>query len=284
MNNSISAESGTLQTEGGPLYYEVAGEGHPVLLIHAGIADHTMWDGQWEAFASRYRVVRYDTRAYGKSPVEKDHPFSNRQDIYELFRHLGIERAHVIGVSRGGQIATDFTLEHPEIVSALVPVCAGVGGMSEDHFKPTDAEVALFEQMEVAEESADWERVADLDVRLWVDGAGQPEGRADSAVREKVRQMCLHNYRTHTEYGAPIVLDPPAAGRLSEIQVPTLVIVGDLDVSATHVSADKLVSGIPGARKYVFKGVAHLPPMEKPEEFNRVVLGFLDGVRVGGKS
>jgi pimeloyl-ACP methyl ester carboxylesterase len=277
MTSSVQTESGTLQTEGGPLYYEVAGSGPAVVLIHAGIADNTMWDEQWEEFAREYRVVRYDTRGFGKSPVAKDHPFSNRQDIYELMRHLGIERAHVIGVSRGGQIATDFTLEHPEMVTSLVTVCAGLGGFEDVH--PTQEEIALFEEMEAAEEAGDWERVADLDVRVWVDGPGQPEGRGDAKVREKVRQMCLNNYRTHTEWGAPIVLDPPAAGRLHEIKVPALILVGDLDGSPVQQTADRLAQGIPNARKVVFEGVAHLPPMEQPEKFNRVVLEFLRGVK-----
>ena len=278
MSDAIQAESGTLQTEGGPLYYEVAGDPNnpAVVLIHAGIADHTMWDEQWEAFARDYRVVRYDTRGFGKSPVAKDHPFSNRQDLIELMDHLGIERAHIVGVSRGGQIATDFTLEHPERLASLVTVCAGLGGMTD--FEPSAEEIALFEEMEAAEERGDWERVADLDVRIWVDGPGQPEGRGDERVREKVREMCLSNYRNHPESGAPIVLDPPAAGRLHEIQVPALVIVGDLDGSPVQVAADRLAEGIPNARKVVFEGVAHLPPMEEPERFNRVVLEFLGGV------
>jgi pimeloyl-ACP methyl ester carboxylesterase len=277
MGNSMHTETGILQTEGGPLYYEVAGSGPAVVLIHAGIADNSMWDGQWAAFASKHKVVRYDTRGFGKSPVAKDHPFSNRQDIYELMQHLGIQQAAVIGVSRGGQIATDFTLEHPEMVTALVTVCAGLGGMT--GVEPTPEEIALFDEMDAAEEAGDWERVADLDVKIWVDGPGQPEGRGDASVREKVRQMCLNNYTMHTESGAPVVLDPPAAGRLHEIKVPTLVIVGDLDGSPVKQAADRLEQGIPNARKVVFEGVAHLPPMEQPEKFNRAVLEFLSGLR-----
>src|SRR5688572_1198413 len=187
MGHSLETETGTLQTEGGPLYYEVAGSGPAVVLIHAWIADNTMWDEQWEEFAREHRVVRYDARGFGKSPVEKEHPFSHRQDLYELMRHLGIERAYVVGVSGGGQTATEFTLEHPEMVSSLVTVCSGLGGMTD--IQPTQEEIALFEQMDAAEEAGDWERVADLDVKIWVDGVGQPEGRADARVREKVKQM-----------------------------------------------------------------------------------------------
>lgn len=280
MAATIEIETGTIQAEGGPLYYEVAGEGHPLVLVHAGVADHTMWDDQFEAFAQRYRVVRYDTRGYGKSPVKAEgHEFSNRQDIYELLSHLGIEKTYILGLSRGGMIALDFTLEHPEMVDALIWVASGVGG--HEH-PPTEAEMALFTEYQKVEEGA-WEKkdyalLADWDVKVWADGPGQPEGRADSRVRARVREMCINNYSTHTVEGKPVVLDPPAVGRLHEIQVPTLVVVGDLDTSDTQAAADFMAEKVEGARKVVFPGVAHMVNMEKPEEFTNLALNFLGEV------
>jgi 3-oxoadipate enol-lactonase len=106
MTNSGQATGGTIETSGGPLYYEVAGEGHPLLLVHAGIADHRMWDDQWDEFASRYRVIRYDLRGYGNTSL-LDRGYSNRQDIHDLLTHLGVDKTYIIAVSRGGQIATD---------------------------------------------------------------------------------------------------------------------------------------------------------------------------------
>ncbi len=267
-----NSTQGYVEVEGGQLAYEVAGEGHPLLLIHAGIADMSMWDEQFREFAGQYRVIRYDTRGYGKSKTE-DVEFSNRQDAYTLLTHLGVDKAYVMGVSRGGQIALDFTLEHPELVDALLLVASGLGGF--DSPPPTEAEMALFDQEERLWEAKDWEGLADLSVRLWVDGPGQPEGRADKAVREKVRRMCLNNSTTHEHQGKPIVLDPPAAGRLTEVAVPTLVIVGDLDESPTVAACHALGNGIEGARMVMMEGVAHLPMMERPQEFNRIVSAFL---------
>jgi pimeloyl-ACP methyl ester carboxylesterase len=270
--------SGYAPVENGELYYEVAGSGHPLLLIHAGVADRRMWDDQFAAFAERFRVIRYDTRGYGMSRTEPT-SFSNLQDVADLLRHLGVERAHVIGVSRGGQIAVDFTLEHPKMVSALIPTAAGLSGY--DH-QPAEAEADLsrtLEQMETAWEAKDWERLVDLEVRYWVDGPGQPEGRAPAAVREKVQAMCLNNYRSQTVEPTPRPLAPPAIGRLGEIAAPTLVLIGDLDEPACLRIADILMQGILGARIIVFPGVAHMIPMEVPEAFNRVVLEFLDTMR-----
>lgn len=274
MQTTREATAGYLPVPGGELWYEVAGSGHPLLLIHAGVADHTMWDPQWAAFAQRYRAIRYDARGYGKSKTE-DVSFSNRQDAYDLLNHLGVDRAYVLGLSRGGQIAIDFTVEHPEKVAALIAVAAGLSGFEGTL---TDAEIGLIEQMEAAENAQDWERMTDLDVQVWVDGPGQPAGRADQRVREQVRAMCLSNYRTHTIEGQPQPLDPPANERLSAIRVPTLVIVGDLDFSSEIATADRLADGIAGARKEVFHGVAHMVNMEQPERFNRIVLDFLGQV------
>jgi 3-oxoadipate enol-lactonase len=273
---STETTTGTLQTEGGPLYYEVAGEGHPLVFLHAGVADNTMWDEQWDEFAKRYRVIRYDTRGFGKSPVAKDHPFSNRQDLYELLKHLDVEKAYLVGLSRSGQIALDFTLEHPEMVDALVWVAGGIGGY--EGAAPSEAEMATFNEMEALWEKKDWETLAEMETQMWADGPGQPVGRANAAVRERVHRMILNNYRMHPEEGKPITLEPPAAGRLSEVKVPTLVIVGDLDTSSTQASAEFLANSVEGAKKIVFQGVAHMVNMEEPERFNRVVLEFLEGL------
>ena len=137
----------------------------------------------------------------------------------------------------------------------------------------------MFEEMEAAWEAKEWERLVDMEVQVWVDGPGQPAGRAPAAVREKVRAMCLNNYRSQTVEPTPRPLDPPAYGRLGEITAPTLVLIGDLDEPACVRIADRLAQGIPGARKVLFPGVAHMIPMEAPEIFNRVVLEFLDPLR-----
>lgn len=277
MTTTTETQTGFLPVEGGQLYYEVTGEGHPFVLIHAGVADHTMWDAQVPAFCKQYKVIRYDTRAFGKSRTE-DVPFSNRHDLYDLLKHLNVEKAFVLGLSRGGQIAIDFTLEHPEMVDAVIACAAGLSGHEAE---PTEAEIALFKEMEEAEEKGDFARVADMDVRVWVDGPTAPAGRADASVRDRVLEMCLHNYTTHTVWGQPVVLDPPAAGRLNEIKVPALLLWGDLDTSGVLSAMEVMSAGIPDVRKVMIPGTAHMLNMEKPDEFNRAVLDFLGSLSVG---
>jgi 3-oxoadipate enol-lactonase len=267
--------SGTLDVGGAQLYYEVAGAGHPLVMIHAGIADQSMWDEQFAEFAKQYRAVRYDTRGFGKT-ITEDVEFSNREDLRKLLEHLGIERTYLMGCSRGGQIATDFTIEFPQMAAALVSVCGGLSGMSE--VKLSDAEAQLFAEMEKAEEAEDWARVADLDVAVWVVGPKRNPEQVDPQLRERVRQMCLTNYTNHKTHGKPQVLTPPAAPRLGGVNIPALIIIGENDTSDAHAAADTLATGIGGARKVLMRDTAHVPSMEKPQEFNRLVLDFLGGL------
>lgn len=276
MANATTSISGYAPVRGGELYYETAGAGRAVLLIHAGVADCSMWDDQFEAFARQFRVIRYDVRGYGRSRSQGV-TFSYQQDVIDLLDYLGVEKAALVGVSRGGMIAIDTAIEHPERVEALVTVASGVGGLPRvpDDSPKAQTEVEMFAKMEELWEKGEIEALNELEVRMWVDGPGQPEGRAAASVRQRVLDM---NYQdlTHTDEGTTVQeLEPPAAGRLAEIHVPTLVIVGDLDTTRILASAEALAQGIAGARKVIFPGTAHMLSMEQPGEFNQIVLEFL---------
>jgi len=276
-------ETGYVAVNGGKLYYEVAGAGHPFLLIHAGVADLHMWDDQFPIFAQRYRVIRYDAREYGRTTTENI-TFSNRQDIVDLLNHLGVTQTYVMGCSRGGQIAIDFTLEHPEMVDALIVVAGGISGyeqiMTPEVMARVDpAEAALFAQMEAAFESKDYPTLIDAEMQMWIDGPNQPPTRVDPRMRAKVRAIIENNYAQHVnEAPEAQPLDPPAIDRLDEIHVPTLAIVGDLDASGAQVAMDYLAEHVGGAQKVVIPGTAHLPNMEQPAPFTQLVLNFLNNL------
>ena len=265
------AFAGPVEVPGGRIWAEAAGSGPAVLLIHAGIADARMWDPQWAPLAAGHRVIRYDTRGFGRTRSE-DVSFSNRADAIAVLDALGVERATLIGCSRGGSIALDTALEFPHRATGLVWVCGGVGGLETE---PLPEEQEAGGREEALWEAKDWAALADFDVTTWVDGLGQPPGRAPAAVRDLVHQMCLETYTQELEEGRPVPLRPPAAGRLGEVAVPTLVIQGDLDTPSTRAAAGVVTAGIPGARRLDVPGVAHLPSLERPEWFTATLLEFL---------
>ena len=278
MTDTPQTTSGYAPVLGGELYYEQSGAGPAVILVHAGIADLRMWGDQLPALAERHTVVRYDARGFGRTRSEPV-AFSNRQDLLALMDHLGLARAVLVGCSRGGMIALDTALEAPERVTALGWVCSGISGWQPADELFTTEDIALYEAMEAAEAAHEHERTAELDVRLWVDGPRQPEGRAAEHVRRKVYAMALNNYRSHAHlFDAglePQPLEPPAIARLSELRIPVLAIVGELDSPATPAAAAVLAAAAPQTQIVTYPDAAHLPNMERPERFNADLLAFL---------
>lgn len=268
-------DRGFVAVSGGRMYAEAEGSGHPLLLIHAGIANLRMWDPQIPALAQHYRVVRYDTRGWGQS--ESDHvEFTNRGDAAAVLDHFEIDSAHVLGVSRGGQIALDFALEWPERTDSLIFVAGGIGGY-EGEVSPDQrsAGEAFGKASEEAWEAKDWTRLAELETAWWVDGPGQRTDRVDPDLRARIHDWILTTYQAEKEEGIPQPLDPPAAERLASLVAPLLVVIGVLDDPGTNASCRHLASVTPGARLEVFEGAAHMLSMERPAEFERMVLDFL---------
>jgi len=260
-------QTGFADINGGRLYYEVVGDGPALVLAHAGIADRRMWDDQFLVFAQHFRVVRCDFWGFGKSTTPKS-TFFLHQDLYQLLKFLGIEQAHLMGVSLGGRVIIDLALEYPKMVNSLVVVGSGLSG-----YEFIGEVLQRFsEKMRAANERNDFDGALELVIQLWVDGRERTPDQVDPRVRARVREMLMG----HTEW--PIAerpLEPPATGRLAEIDVPTLIIVGDRDEANIVTIADLLAANIRGARIIIIPDTAHLPNMEKPEHFNRVVLEFL---------
>jgi 3-oxoadipate enol-lactonase len=255
------------------LYHEVAGEGEPLVLLHAGVGDSRMWDGQWEAFAAGYRTMRCDLRGWGRSPIEPGR-FSNARDVSELCARLGIERGAFVGISMGGTAALELALERPELVSALVLVGSGLPGHDW-----SDAVQAIQAEEDDALTRGDVDAAIDANLRLWLAGPRRglddvdPEAR--SLVAEMLRQA-IANWLPVLESAEEDRFADDVSGRLGEIACPVLVLVGEEDVEDMHGIAKRLAREIPGARHATIPNAAHLPQLERPAEFNELVLGFLE--------
>jgi 3-oxoadipate enol-lactonase len=268
----MATTSGYAEINGAKLWYETAGDGDALLLMHAGICDASMWDEHMAPLSARFRVIRYDMRGFGRSNLP-DGPFAAHDDARALLASLGVDRAHIVGVSMGGTVALNFALTYPDCVSALILVSTTVGGFT--YAGPPSWVDELQAQIEAADTAGDANLLTELEVRKWVDGAGRTPDDVDPDVRARVLAMNRHNVELENPRATPVGLTPPATERLGEIHVPTLVIVGARDVPSTRASCAMLAATISGARLVEMAGTAHLPCMERPVEFDARVVDFL---------
>ena len=259
----------TMHVNGVDLAYEETGDGPPLVLLHAGIADRRMWDDVLPTLSARHRVVRLDLRGFGETPLP-DGSFVYAADVRALLESLGIARADVVGVSMGGHVALDLALAHPETVDRLVLVGSGIDG-----WEHGEGLVAAWEEEEAAFERGDLDEAAWVNVRTWLDGPARGHDEVDSALRRKVFEMQRLAIAHENPNATGGWLTPSRRERLRDVRAPTLVLVGELDQPDFVQIARFLADEIPGARFEALPGVAHLPPLEDPERFATTVLEFL---------
>jgi len=264
----LAIETGVAKFGQSEIYYEIAGSGAPtVILMHGGMLDCHMWDEQFEVLAKTHRVLRYDASAHGNSPLPPD-AYWDHADLRELMNHLEIESAVLVGLSLGGKTAINLALENPERVEAIVAVSSGLSGYQfESDF--------FFEQRDImiqAWRAGEFDVVVESFQRCWTDGPHRAPDDVDPEVREKVRAMA-RNGLEHAMEGRTI--DPPAIDRLDELELPMLMVVGELDMPGILDIADLVVAANPNAELVTLPDVAHMVNMEEPDEFNELLLGYL---------
>jgi 3-oxoadipate enol-lactonase len=247
-----------LYVNGDRLFYEEAGDGRAVVLVHGGLGDLRMWDGVVPLLAASHRVVRFDVRGFGRSDAPAGE-FSPHDDLRALLDGLGIESAALVGLSLGGRIVLDAALELPERVSALVLVAPGVNGL------PLEGVYTEEQDREFGEALAggDLERAATIDLSVW----------APLGTDERIKALLLDNLRENK--GVVMVpAKPPAGERLEDVRVPTLVVIGTRDLPRMLELADELVSRIPNTRRAELES-DHYLPMREPQAFAQCVREFL---------
>lgn len=257
------------------LYAEIDGEGPAVVLVHEGICDSRMWDPQWEMFRRSHRVLRYDLRGFGRSPIEAGR-YSHARDLVGVLESHGFDRASFVGVSLGGRVVLEVALARPELVRGLVLVAPGLLG-----HEWSDEVRAGWGEEEAALEAGDLDAAVEVNLRMWVDGPGRRPEDVDASVRERVGEMQRRAFELQLpfeETAEEEALVPDLAERLAEIRAPTLVLVGEEDCPDMHAITARLAREIPGARHATIAATAHVPSLERPKEFDELVLGFLDGI------
>jgi 3-oxoadipate enol-lactonase len=262
-SQQLLAIAGIAEVNETKLYYEVRGEGHPLVLIHGGGIDSRMWDDHFEVFAEHYKVIRYDLRGSGKSGVPTKR-WSHVEDLRSLLRLLQIDKVYLLGLSRGAQVSADFIFEYPDMVDALILASPNLDGPPAAYGNPGAREAAR-EDLSLA-----------VDV-LMKNPYTVPQEEYEAA-RRKMRVMLEDNAMVSLFIYRNFNLERPelpATQRISAIRVPTLMIVGGEDHPDALANYDREAALIPGAKKVVIPGTNHVAPMEKPPEFNRIVLDFL---------
>jgi pimeloyl-ACP methyl ester carboxylesterase len=260
----------------GQIYYETAGEGFPLVLSHAGFLDSRMFDELWEPLARHFHVVRYDMQGYGRSSLVNGQ-ISRRADLDQLFKHLGLTQAHLVGCSYGGELALNLALEYPKRIASLTLVAATPSGFELKGEPPR----YLLEMFDAAQRG-DIDQASELQIRIWLDGQYREPGQVDSELRKKALEMNRIPVTQKTFLIAdsqPVdPLDPPAVTRLEEVGCPTLIIAGSLDHPEVLRAADEMEARIPIARKVIFEGSGHVLSYEQPDKFVSHLLEFLQSM------
>jgi len=247
------------------LYYEMMGESHALVLIHSGLLDCRMWDGQFTKFAKHYKVIRYDIRGFGKSALSKG-KYSHVKDLKSLLKFLEVDNLHIIGISLGGMIAIDFAIEYPEKVSSLILTSTIPFGFQNKDDELTKMTLAIYKTAH--------QNNVEQAVEMWL--CHPVFATIRTRTKQKIKQMLIDNSKAWTLPTDHVIWStPPAIERLSKIKASTLIIVGDKDVPDVLDAANVLEDNIGVAIKMVIPNAGHHINLEKPRQFNNIVLDFL---------
>jgi pimeloyl-ACP methyl ester carboxylesterase len=264
----------TASINGIRLYYEVTGSGAPVVLVHGFACGVRSWDPQVRALSRSRRVVTYDVRGHGLSEAPEDAAAYSQdisvQDLHGLLAHLKLRRVALGGLSMGGNIALNFALAHPEMVSKLIVADTGAGSESPGDWAASSQAYAQTLETHGMEAFADLAGASPLFARYL----------ATSPAAERFIRSCLmtHRARGLAHTAREVLIKRPSIyalePRLRQLRVPTLLIVGEYDEPCLKTHRF-MADCIQGSTHLVIRNVGHLTNLEAPAGFNAAVKRFL---------
>jgi 3-oxoadipate enol-lactonase len=262
--------TGVAEANGARLYYEVAGSGPPLILLHGFTFDTRMWDDQFTTLARDFRVIRYDARGFGRSsmPVLRER-YSPADDLAALLDKLDAKDPHLVGQAMGARFALDFAVTHPAKYRSLVLIDGVIGG-----WQWSQEWLTSYAPIIEAGKNRDIPRAK----ALWLGHPLFGPARERPAVAGRLKRIIddysgWHFVQPNLE--RPIV--PPVLAQLGKISVPTLVLVGGRDLPDFQRMAEQLARNVRKARRFVIPGAGHVANMEAPDAVNDSIRGFLLG-------
>ena len=255
---------------GAQISVERVGNGDAIVFLHAGVCDKRMWNKQVAELSDRFQTVSYDRRGFG-STVTTNEAFSNVDDLRALLAQLEISSAVLVGCSQGAKIAIDFALLFPQRVRRLVLISPAVSGAPSPDVFPAEIQSRL-DALKEAESANDLERVNVIEANLWLDGPLSAEGRVRGPVRALFLEMNAIALRMPA---LTLEIEPISAyERLTCLDLPVLVIWGELDFPHINERCRYLVATIANAKGIQIAGAAHLPNLEHAEQINLLLRDF----------
>jgi 3-oxoadipate enol-lactonase len=254
----------TVDVNGARLWYDEAGDGEVVLLLHGGLGDSGLWEPVVPFLAERFRTIRTDLRFFGRSTGPAV-PWSWEEDVVGVLDGLGVERAALVGLSMGGKVALNLALAHPERLWAVVGVAPALAG--HDGAAYSEEQEARYE---AAEAEGDLDAAMAIDFEVWA-----PLGADD-----RIRQLW---HATPDANPLPDGVEPlapagaPANERLRELAVPTLVVTAKHDPQGFREIGPLVARTAPEAR-HVELDSDHFVTLREPELVARTLLDFLESV------
>lgn len=275
-----SSDSGYAEVNKTKLYYEIAGKGEPLVLIHGSFGDRRFWDLQFADLSKKYKVLRYEVRGYGRSALpDSIEVYRDSDDLDALMDFLKIKKAHICGLSLGSVIAIDFALAYPGKCRSLIPIGPRVAGDGTDEYKNKNADsvrtiiakVTEIAKTKGAKEATDY---------LWTGDHAMGKTVVTTRTRQALLRMGYqYSWWRYLHSSKREQVFPMAIKKLNEIRIPTLIVTAEYDLDLCKDVAAIMAKEIPGAKLVSIKKAGHIMNMDQPEEFNKIISKFIDAIK-----
>ncbi|RIN10354.1 alpha/beta fold hydrolase [Staphylococcus sp. KG4-3] len=259
---------GIFNATGANIYFESKGNGENLLLIHAGIADSSMWDKEFQLLSEKYRVVRFDLPGFGLSDFTEGN-YSYNKIINELLTYLDIKHTHILAASFGGKIAIDFYLENSEKCLSLALLSPALGGWNNSTFlqKYEEKEERLLKEGKI-------EETAQFNYITWIQRNRAPELMNPDVKKLVIAMQIKILTKPEPDFSYEEIETGENILQIKNIQIPVLIINGKCDVPDFLDISELMIKEIPNVKNIQIPNTAHLANLESPRIFFKLISEF----------